>query len=237
MRKYNFDVREKAILTGLYLSRFDKRGLDALGFSSFNEAYNVIALALNYNPNSIKNYRDDCNLKRKREMREYIRVVFEKYKDLDFQTFTLLIKEIIYKNGEIDLLSEQAEDTSFAKRIVTGQAAETFFFNNYKKYERFKVYDIEDTTKQGCGFDFKLHSETSDFLAVEVKGLQTKQGNILLTEKEYKVADILKNRYFIYVVANISNVPTAKIFQEPLNNLTLKKNEIITTTLNWSAYV
>ena len=40
-------LREKSILAGLYLSKFDVEGLKVLGFGSFTEAFNVIGLALN----------------------------------------------------------------------------------------------------------------------------------------------------------------------------------------------
>jgi hypothetical protein len=52
-------TREKLILTGLYLSKYDSAGLKKLGFESFIEAFNVIGYALGGKPASIKNYRDE----------------------------------------------------------------------------------------------------------------------------------------------------------------------------------
>jgi hypothetical protein len=43
-------TREKLILTGLYLSKYDAAGLKKLGFDSFVEAFNVIGYALGQNP-------------------------------------------------------------------------------------------------------------------------------------------------------------------------------------------
>ena len=37
-------TREKLILSGLYLSKYDAAGLMKLGFDSFQEAFNVIGL-------------------------------------------------------------------------------------------------------------------------------------------------------------------------------------------------
>ena len=51
--------REKLILVGLYLSKYDSLGLKKLGFESFAEAFNVIGYALGSKPASIKNYRDE----------------------------------------------------------------------------------------------------------------------------------------------------------------------------------
>jgi hypothetical protein len=54
-----FSTREKLILAGLFLSKFDAEGLNSLGFSSFSEAFNVLALCQNSSPASLKNYRDE----------------------------------------------------------------------------------------------------------------------------------------------------------------------------------
>src|SRR5258708_27539037 len=51
--------REKLILVGLYLAKYDSLGLKRLGFESFAEAFNVIGYALGSRPASIKNYRDE----------------------------------------------------------------------------------------------------------------------------------------------------------------------------------
>lgn len=52
-------TREKVILSGLYLSKYDSLALKKLGFETFVEAFNVIGYALGSKPASIKNYRDE----------------------------------------------------------------------------------------------------------------------------------------------------------------------------------
>jgi hypothetical protein len=84
-------TRERLILAGLYLSKYDSLGLRKLGFESFKAAFNVIGYALASQPGSIKNYRDEFdplfpNRRKgwhKRPTREYCLKVFEKYKSLD----------------------------------------------------------------------------------------------------------------------------------------------------------
>src|SRR5258705_8503676 len=91
--------REKLILVGLYLSKYDSLGLKTLGFESFVEAFNVIGYALGSKPASIKNYRDEFdplfpNPRKgwhKRQIREYCLRILESYKSLDFESFTGLI--------------------------------------------------------------------------------------------------------------------------------------------------
>jgi hypothetical protein len=79
-------TREKLILAGLYLSKYDPLGMKKLGFESFTEAFNVIGYAMGSQPASIKNYRDEFdplfpNRRKgwhKRPIRDYCRKVFEK---------------------------------------------------------------------------------------------------------------------------------------------------------------
>ena len=185
-----FAHRTKLILAGLYLSKFDSQGLALLGFSSFTEAFNVLGLALSGRPASIKNYRDEFDPifpnKRqgwhKRQLRAHCQEILNKYGSFGATEFTSLIKEVIYKNGELDILIEELGDafepqaSTFAKRLITGQAAEQYFKTHYKSIIPFQGFEFEDTTRLGCGFDFKLTSP-SQYFAVEVKGMNEASGS------------------------------------------------------------
>lgn len=59
MPKIYIKNRDKLILCGLFLSKFDTFGLKKLGFSSFTEAFNVLGYALEAKAMNIKNYRDE----------------------------------------------------------------------------------------------------------------------------------------------------------------------------------
>src|SRR5271168_602754 len=95
--------REKPILAGLYLSKYDVVGLKKLGFESFIEAFNVVGYALGSKPASVKNYRDEFdplfpNRRKgwhKRPTRDYCLNVFKQYKNLDLETFTALVKSFV----------------------------------------------------------------------------------------------------------------------------------------------
>src|SRR5437870_5732611 len=130
-------TRQKLILTGLYLSKYDKAGLKKLGFENFVEAFNVIGYALGQRPASIKNYRDEFDPlfpnKRKgwhkRPTREYCLKIFNDYKPLDLETFAGLIRSFAgYHDNmwsEIEPKPERQE-SFFAKRLITGLAAENY---------------------------------------------------------------------------------------------------------------
>src|ERR1039458_9412203 len=181
----DISTREKLILTGLYLSKYDALGLKKLGFDSFVEAFNVIGYALGSKPASIKNYRDEFdplfpNQRQgwhKRATRDYCLAVFEKYKSLDFDSFTGLVGSFFGYDKNIDTEVEMAgpEDdgkSSFAQRLITGLAAEHYFESVQAELPEFKGYLMENTTRFGCGYDFRLRTTPDDkeFLAIEVKG-------------------------------------------------------------------
>jgi hypothetical protein len=241
-------LREKPILAGLYLSKFDSDGLRALGFDSFVEAFNVIGSALGVRPASIKNYRDEFdplfpNSRKgwhKRPTRDYCKVVYDAFGGLDLEDFTNLLKRVIYREHDLGVLIEEVERKqgdarSFAKRLITGQAAEQYFKSKYKEIDLFRDFDLEDTTQLGCGFDFKLFSP-SVFYGIEVKGLSEPNGSIALTNKEHSVASILKDRFFLFVVKNFKEVPFHELYQDPLNgNLVFARTEQRILQVSWTA--
>ena len=245
-------TREKLILTGLYLSKYDSRGLNKLGFESFVEAFNVIGYALGSRPMSIKNYRDEFDPlfpnKRKgwhkRPIRDYCHKVLEAYKGLDLEAFTGLVKSFTgYDENAWSQVQPKGETdetvTSFAKRLITGLAAEQYFEAVHPGLLEFKGYDIENTTKLGCGYDFRMRKATQeDFLAVEVKGLKDKTGCLSLTPKEYHVATSLTNRFFLFVVKNFREVPFHEIYPNPLaGKLRFARKERIIVNTSWLASV
>lgn len=235
-------------MAGLYLSKFDSAGLSCLGFDSFVEAFNVIGSALGVRPASIKNYRDEFDPLlpnkrkgwRKRPTRGYCRAIYDTFGGLNLEDFTDLLKRIIYMEPDLGVLMEEAErnqgDTrSFAKRLITGQAAEQYFKSKYKEIDLFSDFEVEDTTMLGCGFDFKLFSP-SVFYGIEVKGLSEPTGSVALTSKEHFVAAILRERFFLFVVKNFKESPFHEIYQNPLNgNLVFARTEQRVLQVTWTA--
>src|SRR5260221_10048806 len=178
-------TREKLIIAGLYLSKYDSGGLRKLGFESFQEAFNVIGYALGSKPASIKNYRDEFDpllSKRrkgwhKRATRDYCQKVFEEYKALDLDAFTGLVKSFAGYDenawSQIRTKEEKDGESFFAKRLITGLAAERYFESAQPNLLEFKDYTVENTTRLGCGYDFRLRAGSQkNFLDVEVKSLK-----------------------------------------------------------------
>jgi len=245
----SISTREKLILAGLYLSKYDSLGLKKLGFESFVEAFNVIGYALGSRPASIKNYRDEFDPlfpnKRKgwhkRGTRDYCLAIFERYNGLDFESFTGLVGSFwgLDENKDSEVIPSEQQDESqstFAQRLITGLAAERYFESVQAGIPEFKDYLMENTTRFGCGYDFRLRVEPNDkdFFAVEVKGLKEQTGSVMMTPKEYSVAERLRDRFFLFVVRNFRESPSHEIFKNPLSSpLNFRRIERVTIQVSW----
>ena len=241
-------VSKKAILMGLFLSKFDKDGLNALGFTGFWEAFNTLAYAIAVKPATIKNYRDEFdpyfpNLRRGwhgRPMKGYCQPVFDEFSTLCFGDFTDLIKRIavtdyLPQESQIELTSHSE---SVAKRLITGRSAEEYFRLNYQTVPCFSDHDIKDTTLMGCGYDFEVNRNGLRQFSVEVKGLAKTSGSIMLTEKEFYVAGLLKEQYCLFIVSNFDKKPQHKYHFNPLHSqLNFKRGERQVTQVTYSATV
>ncbi|MFA9289978.1 MAG: protein NO VEIN domain-containing protein [Solirubrobacteraceae bacterium] len=242
------NIRDKSIITGLYLSKYSQEGLNELGFKSFQQAFNVLGFSLGSKPASLKNYRDEFDPLfpndrkgwHKRAIREYCKNYYNEFQNISFSVFSDLIKSFFIENYELENFVRKIEkkdySESIAKRLLTGKAAEEYFKLEYNKIEVFKSYSILDSTQMACGFDYKL-SNLNNFYCIEVKGLNDAKGNIQLTEKEFNVAKNLKLKYCLFMVTNFKDKPIHDFIFDPLNSrLQFKeiKKEIIQITYNTS---
>src|SRR2546423_13353008 len=132
LNSHQIPKREKLILVGLYLSKYDDLGLRRLGCDTFIEAFNLFGYALDSKPASIKNYRDEFDpllSKRrkgwhKRKTRDYCLQVFEEYRKLDLESFTALLKAFVgydenaWSQFQLSKRARNGEST-FAQRLIT----------------------------------------------------------------------------------------------------------------------
>lgn len=253
-----FDHRERQMLAGLFLSKFSRQGLEHLGFKSFAEAYNAIGYALAGKPSSIKNYMQEFDPLfpngRKgwhgREVRQDRMELFERYGQLSLENMSGLLSPLLLSASpvrrlpeslrEIEALEENSfENESVSKRLITGIAAERFFASVFPDLSEFSGHKLRNVSRFGCGFDFRLQPTGSDrFLAAEVKGLASRSGEIMMTPKEYRVAEYLGDRYFLCVVRNFSETPLLSIYRNPLHHgLDFVRRERQQTLETWHARI
>ncbi|VGO17413.1 hypothetical protein PDESU_06009 [Pontiella desulfatans] len=243
-------LREKSILAGLYLSKFDTKGLSALGFSSFKEAYNALGFAIGTKPASLKNYRDELDPYfpnerqgwHKRQLRDHCRAILEQFRDADLESLKHMICNFCGDDFR-DMNFQDASETTtnidaFAQRIMTGRAAENYFTKHYQADPVFYDTEIEDVTHSGCGYDFKLWTSSNRFFAVEVKGIRELRGSIAMTDKEFHAAKALKNSYFLYVVKNFVDTPTPTTVRNPAeSNMDFTRTERLVIQVSWRSSI
>ena len=242
---------QKAMLAGMFLSKFDREGLDCLGFKTLREAYNVIGMALGIPLRSVRNYRDEFDPAlsdkragwKNRPMRPDRTAMLNAYGKMELREFADVLKRMIYRNPAVDKILEEIAarqeggESSFARRLITGQAAEEYFRKNHREIPEFSGLHLEDTTGFGCGFDFRLFAEGVAY-GVEVKGIKEPAGNIVLTEKEHCVADIMRDDFFLFVVKNLAEDPAHEMHRDPLNgSLRFRRTERSVTQVSWATTV
>lgn len=242
--------RDKLILAGLFLSKFDQEGLQTLGFNGFVEAFNAFGFGLGGRPTSIKNYRDEFdpffpNSRKgwhKRPLREHCRAILDLFGPLSLHAFSDLLAP--WTNSStipLDLIEVkeicdiELGETSFAKRLITGVAAERFFQTSFPNLTEFQAHTLTNVSQYGCGFDFRADPVGgTNYCAIEVKGISSLNGGIMLTAKEHRVAKHLRDRYFLCVVRNFTEKPYISIFQDPIHcGLDLSRKERIETVVSW----
>ncbi len=245
--------REKQILCGLFLSKYDREGLRFLGFNSFVEAFNTLGYGLGAQPASIKNYRDEMDpylsVKRKgwhqRPIRSHCMRMLEDYQDMGLEDMGRLVKRLLLPQSVLQseqhvgkvLRTFEGPDSTFARRLMTGRAAEEYFLHHYESVPDFTGMAVTDTTQWGCGFDFKMATADDDgFSAVEVKGMNRRSGQIQLTELEHAMAEVLTDRFYLFVVRNFEEKPFHSVFKNPLSHdLPFLRIERTETRVLWQA--
>ena len=240
------DRRDKAILTGIYLSKFGGDALAEFGFKTYTEAFNVLGYATGTRPSSVKLYRDEFDQLIpngrhgwKRGVRPYCLHVLNAVEGASFGEFSNIIKAIVAGTPYIALPGSGTAKTTFsAQRLVTGEAAERYFMQNYRKITEFEGYECHDTTKAGCGFDFML-AKGNDSFCVEVKGLNERQGSVMMTEKEHDTALLVGAKYCLFVVSNFRQRPEHTLFFNPILNAKLawQKEERTETIVTYNTKI
>lgn len=225
--------REAQILCGLLLSKYGEDALRSLGFRSFVEAFNILGAALDAPPSTIKNYRDELdpyfpNERRgwhKRPLRKHCDEILKAYGQMSLVKLSSIVKTLFDPAADLPSTptkgpeAEQLDQSVFAKRLVTGRAAEGFFRTHYRAHDELASGVLVDTTSFGCGFDFRINfTDESFFYAVEVKGIFESAGSVSMTEKEHDRAIQLRDKFFLYVVRGFRETPFASLWRDPLNS-------------------
>jgi len=217
-------LETSALVVGYGLSRLDRNLLSALGWTTWNHAYDVVGRALNTAPLSIKNLRDEFdpihdNARRgwaDREMLPSRMRVVDELCDVSDAALTELVREILSGRTEavadaIDALSAPSGlPSAAANRLLTGRTAERFFLENCEQILGVSRESVVDRREALCGFDFEVAHD-----AIEVKGLRELTGEVLFTDLEWQQAMQRRSRYVLIVVGRVLEAPLPRVIRDP----------------------
>ena len=244
-----------ALIVAYYLARFNREGLEKLGFKSFRDVFRATAASLDVKENYVKLRRDEFDFifdwRRgfQRPMHKQITRVVEVFQDLEEEELRVITENILY--NKVYLLTEEADEISdaiklssergkkkkrastFILRGPTGKIAEAFFQTHFNQTFEPVEGNLIDTREWGCGYDFKIESGKRETF-VEVKGLSEISGGILFTDKEWKTAKEKTDSYYLAIVRNVTKEPEIQFIQNPAGIFQPDKNIYTSIQVQWS---
>lgn len=241
-----------ALYVAYYLSRFNREAYSNLGFDTMNEAHESIGKLLKVNPHTVKNMRDQFDPLHNHRVGWYqeplspsrVRVA-QALGDLEEKQIREIVMDII--SGKIQNDDEELEQLlnvvttddkkhstgKFILRAPTGKAAEEFFLKHYSENKKPFDGNMIDCRDLGIGYDFRIEMEDKKYF-VEVKGLSDFSGGVLLTDKEWTVANKEGKDYFLCVISNLREKPEIIFIQNPAEKLKPKRNIYTAIQISWS---
>jgi hypothetical protein len=251
------ESHRRALVIAFFLSKFDRKGVKALGFKTISEAFSSIAGQLGVPVATVKQMRDQfdpyCSRVRvgyhKRKSPRSRLQIISAYDDFSELAMLEIVNGVLYGTDKqinyaiqpIEIEPEgdeivQGDDNPFALRFRTGFAAEEYFLKNFNKFAEFDGRRLEDTRQIGSGFDFRLVNQ-SGYLAVEVKGIIEKSGYVSFTDREWSVANYLGEKYFLAVVRRVLVAPSVEIIRNPAKNVLVEMRQTRSVSINWTGRV
>lgn len=242
-----------AVIVSFYLSKYNQEGLKNIGFNSFNEAFEKTADLLGVKKNYVKLRRDEFDPVYpwrqgwKRAMDKIIIRTIEILDELEEPDVRDIVSNILYnssyRSGDdltdiVNLIKNtsdgKVEPGKFILRCPTGKAAEDFFYNYYTQNKIPINGTLVDCRDLGCGYDYKIVDVNSNETYIEVKGISDFSGGILFTDKEWKVANKQKSKYFLCIVRNINDKAELELINNPAQFIKPTKNIRTTIQINWT---
>lgn len=234
-------------LIGYGLAKFDKDFVELFGFSTKTAFYEfVVQHGIAETIGTVKNRQDlfDPFFDNRRrgwwqKGDTYIhRKIFidSLFGSLDASAYANIVK--LYLQDKFAVVDTGIKEISpvtkskFKQLQVTGQEAELFFMNNYKRVNSFGDGILEDARMLGDGYDFQIEVRNHFFLT-EVKGLRTDYGSIRMTQNEFVKAKEYDDDYALVVVSNLSNIPRMSVVFNPTASIRFTQKATHTKQINY----
>jgi len=242
-------LETEAIVVGYAMSRLDGRYLKARGMTAWKMAFSEAAEALSVRESSFKNLRDEFDPVfpnprlgwHKRALRPNRQRVLDEMRDVSDEGLIELIARIIHRDEEpiieaIDSLANVTPVTqNVAERLLTGRKAEDYFLDNCREIIKIRRDDIMDFRLMARGYDFGIRDHPEQ--AVEIKGLKSKRGQILFTDREWMEALCRGSDFWLVVVGNLASRPIPRVYRDPHALLKVTSNCRTSIAISWHSTV
>lgn len=244
-----YRISSEAVVVGYALARLDLRLLQAMGWTSWRDAYHSVSEKLGEEANSIKLLRDEFDVFFPNGRRGWVNrdphpsrlAVLNEFQSVSDEGLLEIVRHVLLKNRESvsDILElvEQPPNrvANVAERLRTGRRAEEYFLEFCESIIHVPQDSVVDMRNSACGYDFR--SETLPGVAIEIKGLKGLRGDILFTDKEWTEAVQRSVNYWVVVVGNIAGPePSAELFRGANQHFQPKCSFVPSTTTVWRAF-
>ena len=242
-------IETKAIVLGYAMSRLDTKFLMNFSYPTWSAAFKGIGTKTGIPAASIKNLRDEfdpfhTNRRKgwhKRELRQNRQRVMDELAVMSESALIEFVSQLIgtENSGIVEAIDSMAVVTgvayNVAERLLTGRRAEEYFVRKCMDIVEFPTSSIIDYREKAKGFDFGVKSDPE--IAIEVKGMKSKRGQIQFTDKEWSEAALRRERYLVVVVAILDKGNLARVFPDPHASLVANCRYQRSLTATWHTTV
>jgi hypothetical protein len=240
------------MICGYYLSRFDPASYVMLGHATQVATHNAIATSLGVRPKSVQNWRDEFDPIHSNSRKGWKNRPMNPSRLRVAQVFDHLgeseLREIVWKilaspesdaSQAIVKIVEVQEDSvealvaaEYVPRGVTGALAEDAFIAFHANTGQPVEGELVDCRQLGCGFDFRIDLRNLQ-LGIEVKGVLNASSGVLFTNKEWRVANDMGERYFL-AVCNVGDAPDVRLFCNPAARMRPRQQVYTVAQISWA---
>lgn len=234
-------------MIGYGLAKFNQKFVKQFGFKTKTDFYNyMVKLGVGDTVGTIKNRQDMLDpffdngrrgwWQRKEQWISRKLFIDSLFGNENVASFANIVKLHLQKDFKADIVEavqiSPVLKSKFKALQETGQEAEFYFLHNYQTVPAFETCGIEDARIFGDGYDFQILRNTG-YLLAEVKGVKAEAGSIRMTKNEYEKAREYKDDYFLVVVSNLAEVPKMTPIENPVKQLKLTQNKIVSNQINY----
>ncbi len=234
-------MKKTSLIVAYFLSKYDRAAYELLGFPGRQKgrAHAEIGAALDVNPNTLKNRRDDFDplhthragwhqYELSGPMRQVVQELCELTIEELFAVVQMILQGRLTEDNPLILAGDTDQDSGVvlpesSTRGLTGARAEDLFQKLFAANKLPFSGTLEDKTKHGCGYDFRIDSDQGS-IYVEVKGLDAALGGVMLTCKEWEVAKKLGNDFYLVLIRDIGGEPEVVVVKDPHTNLRARES-------------